>query len=349
MKTGRDRDGSVERLLRRSSTADGSSTARDSGECPDTEILAAWIDGGLSQQDMALVEAHASECVRCQALLAAVVQTVPDPSLPASQETWRHSWGLRWLVPLAASAAAAVILWVAMPNDQRPGRPEQASAQLPNGSPTPPQQEAETRHFNAPTVGLEQPNVANGTTAARAADKTTSGGALERDEQKKEDARSKDQAATERLDKLGAETGSAPAEANAAQPRSAVNETAAVLRQTAKAASLEITSPDPSIRWRIGAGASVEHTTNGGITWEAVPTGTSVDLTAGASPAPLVCWLVGRAGTVLLSTDGRTWRRMPFPDMADLTAVQAVDAQTAMISLADGRKLRTTDGGLTWK
>jgi photosystem II stability/assembly factor-like uncharacterized protein len=51
---------------------------------------------------------------------------------------------------------------------------------------------------------------------------------------------------------------------------------------------------------------------------------------------------------VLLSTDGRSWRRVAFPEMADLAAVQAADAQTANVTTADGRMFRTTDGGLTW-
>jgi len=113
-------------------------------------------------------------------------------------------------------------------------------------------------------------------------------------------------------------------------------------------ALVEITSPDPSVRWRIRGGGSVEHTTNGGTAWEAAPTGVDAVLTAGASPSPLVCWLIGRAGTVLLSTDGRTFRRVPFPEMTDLATVQATDAQTATVTTTGGRTFRTTDGGGTW-
>jgi photosystem II stability/assembly factor-like uncharacterized protein len=51
---------------------------------------------------------------------------------------------------------------------------------------------------------------------------------------------------------------------------------------------------------------------------------------------------------VLLTTDGRSWRRVPFPEAADLAAVQAANAQAATITTADGRTFRTTDGGLTW-
>ena len=61
-----------------------------------------------------------------------------------------------------------------------------------------------------------------------------------------------------------------------------------------------------------------------------------------------VCWLVGRGGVVLLSTDGRNWRRVAFPEATDLSAVQATDARAASVSSADGRTFSTTDGGVTW-
>ena len=43
-------------------------------------------------------------------------------------------------------------------------------------------------------------------------------------------------------------------------------------------------------------------------------TGATETLMAGSSPSPSVCWLVGPSGTVLLSTDGRSWRRVAFPE-----------------------------------
>jgi len=72
-------------------------------------------------------------------------------------------------------------------------------------------------------------------------------------------------------------------------------------------------------------------------------------LTAGAAPSANVCWLVGRAGAVILSTDGRAWRRLTFPEQIDLTAVTAVDARTATVTTADGRRFETADGGRTWR
>jgi hypothetical protein len=344
-------------LLQKTLVGSRSSAAGAGDECPEPEILAAWVDGGLDKKNVALVEAHASKCARCQAVLAAVVeaaQTAPDASVPAWHETWLRGWGFRWLVPVAATAAAAVILWVVVPNDGRPDLRDQARTQLPTASPTSPQRETSTDGFKPPAAAPELSGVADESKAAK--DKASNSAPSE-PEQRKENAAAEGQPA-DRLDTPAAQARDTPATqssdtlraAGAAQspPQSSVNENVALSRQAAKAAPLEITSPDPSVRWRIGGAGSVEHTTNGGASWEAVPTGSGVDLTAGASPSRVVCWLVGRAGTVLLSTDGRTWRRVPFPDMTDLMAVQAADARTATVTTADGRTFRTTDGGRSW-
>ena len=110
----------------------------------------------------------------------------------------------------------------------------------------------------------------------------------------------------------------------------------------------EIVSPDPAFRWRAGAAGVVHRTPDGGVTWTPQKTGITTDLTAGSSPARDVCWLVGRGGTVLLSSDGTTWQLRPFPERVDLVAVSAMDAKTATVTTSDGRRFSTTDGGATW-
>ena len=110
-----------------------------------------------------------------------------------------------------------------------------------------------------------------------------------------------------------------------------------------------IASTNPASQWRILTNGAVQHSTDGGTTWEVQPTGVTVMLTAGASPAPSICWLVGPQGIVLLSTDGRSWRRIAFPESADLTSVRATDDKSATVNTADGRAFSTTDGGQNWK
>jgi photosystem II stability/assembly factor-like uncharacterized protein len=58
---------------------------------------------------------------------------------------------------------------------------------------------------------------------------------------------------------------------------------------------------------------------------------------------------VGRAGTILRTTDGGSrWQRIPFPETADLIAIVGSTALDVTVGLADGRRLGTTDGGQTW-
>src|SRR5258705_6141976 len=105
-----EKDESIERLLRQSRA--GESALSGPGPCLDAETLAAWVDGGLASDALALAEAHASECARCQAM---VVVLMKQPIAAQAAEE-RHAWrsGIRWLVPLAAGVAA-VGLWFVVP------------------------------------------------------------------------------------------------------------------------------------------------------------------------------------------------------------------------------------------
>ncbi len=71
-------------------------------------------------------------------------------------------------------------------------------------------------------------------------------------------------------------------------------------------------------------------------------------LTAGSAPSDVVCWLVGRAGAVLRTSDGTTWARLPAPAPDDLVQIEAEDARTATVTTAGGVSFRTVDGGQTW-
>jgi len=122
------------------------------------------------------------------------------------------------------------------------------------------------------------------------------------------------------------------------------------------AVPVEVRSPEARYRWRIVPPGGIQRTTDDGVTWAVVdPAGAaraesraSLTLVAGSSPARDICWLVGRAGVVLVSTDGATWQRRPLPEAVDLTAVRATDAVNAIVTAADGRQFATADGGVTW-
>jgi hypothetical protein len=163
----------------------------------------------------------------------------------------------------------------------------------------------------------------------------------------------------------------APLPRDAQAPRG-VSETVSVaeaptLGQREAAADLapkvvEIRSPESAFRWRLVDSASVERSTDGGATWtpqSTIPPGASAFagrqsspastvLTAGSAPARDVCWIVGRAGVVFVSSNGTTWERKPFPEPLNLSAIRASDARSAVVTTEDGRQFSTIDGGLTW-
>jgi photosystem II stability/assembly factor-like uncharacterized protein len=108
-----------------------------------------------------------------------------------------------------------------------------------------------------------------------------------------------------------------------------------------------IASPARESQWRIVNGA-VEHTADGGATWQAQALGVDVPVRAGAAPAARVCWLAGARGLVLLTTDGVNWLRIGFPESVDLVAIQATDATHATVTTVAARSFSTSDGGKTW-
>jgi hypothetical protein len=140
--------------------------------------------------------------------------------------------------------------------------------------------------------------------------------------------------------------------AGATASSAARTETAADTRlraASAFAAPAEIRSPNAANRWRIvDGGRRIERSTGGGTQWEMASLSAPAVLTAGVSPAPSICWIVGRAGAVYVSTEGLRFIRVMFPESIDLVSVAATDDRHATVMSADGRSFRTDDAGMTW-
>ena len=117
---------------------------------------------------------------------------------------------------------------------------------------------------------------------------------------------------------------------------------------TANEMEVVIVSSNPATRFRLLPGGEVQRSADGGATWRTEITGATETLTAGASPSPSVCWLIGPSGAVFLSTDGRSWRRLAFPEAEDLRAVTATDSENATVTTVGGHTFVTTDAGQTW-
>ena len=347
MDSSRGRDRSIERLLRQSRAAPQEGGITDS--CLDAETLAAMIDGGLSGPALNAARSHVADCARCQSLVGRLAQV--DSVAPAAEHKHAVRWWLAWAVPLTA-AAAAVALWVAVPNRHGAPLPQATEAQRQAAEPSAQQPAARADRPEAPASGKTaerpQPTIVPGDAAKKEQDLTSE---LRRDAGPSTSDSLGTQSASSNAIASSASEAPAPATpaAAAAPPPPSANRLDSVgsVAGRAEAAGIEIISPDPMVRWRI-AGSTVQRSTDGGAAWEAQSTGNVADLTAGAASSASVCWVVGRGGVVLLSVDGRSWRRVPFPATTDLSAVRARDARSASVSTADGRTFSTTDAGATW-
>jgi len=129
---------------------------------------------------------------------------------------------------------------------------------------------------------------------------------------------------------------------------SSLNKSSARASAAARLRAVDVVSPERAFRWRAVEPGSVLYSMDGGTNWRSSSTGTSVALHAGSAPSRNVCWLVGQAGTVLLTIDGQTWQVRPFPERVDLTDVRASDARNATVTTADSRRFATSDAGATW-
>jgi len=372
-----DRDASMDKLLASTLKA-GRPEMRGvtPGEAHlDAETLAAWADDALDAAERASAEAHAAGCARCQQLLAAMVRTQPASEVPKSP--WRMP-SLAWLVPLTA-AATALAIWVAVPkptlvqvsssepaiDEIRPAAPRARSLPAP-----PDDTAAATRdQFVRPDESqLKQLARQKGQAAIAERDSTDrvqpEASVLSKD-RKQESVEAKATTptiaesanvapATPAAGGAAAAPALSPASARAV-PRAAAEagarmETAAAPSRMAFAAGLDVivVSSNPSTRFRLLPGGGVQRSADGGSTWRTEVTGATDTLRGGSSPSPPVCWLVGRGGTVLLSIDGRTWRRVTFPETVDLLSIVATDQDSATVTTADGRSFVTVDGGQTW-
>jgi len=356
------------------------------GGCLNAETLAAWSEGSLDATQQAAVEAHASECARCQDLLAAMIRI--EPAMVG--RPWWRSPAFGWLAPLTV-AAATVLIWVRM--DPR-GTPESAlapSTPAPSTVAAPQIANDQAREKQERTAAPESLDAARAEAPAKrlAASGPAQPVAVDR---LRDEARARaDNAPARPSDQAAAPPATAPGEAEvtvtapsptiqtatataapapatpapaavaqvAPAPKvvaEAANAGAAAARASAFSSAVSadqrellIQTADEATRWWVRTPGTVQRSTDGGARWEAQATGNREILNAGAAPSSAVCWLVGRTGAVLLSSDGRSWRRVPFPEAIDLVSVSAVDGKTATVFAAGGRKFTTTDGGVNWR
>ena len=127
-------DAKIENLLREAMTQDMRNNCTAPGNCPDDEVLAAYLDGGLDETQRRAVEAHLETCDECRLMLGLAFQSQEEHSAAYSQEMmdqasalakprqtkakavsgggaglWDRVWS--WLSPpkLALGAAAVIV------------------------------------------------------------------------------------------------------------------------------------------------------------------------------------------------------------------------------------------------
>lgn len=317
------KDQSVDRLLQRAGRA--GEPDRTPSECLDPETLAAWTARSLTAPQRAIAETHLADCERCLTILGAIAQTTPPPS----KSTAARWLSIRWLVPLG-TAVVGLLAWVVVQRE-----PYQSSVV----APPPAAVSIEEKSSGEKAIEGKKPESAAATPASPAA--------------KRDRVAAPQAAADALLDKTQSRDKLEPQRKEQLQARS-TNES---LRKDAQLSELRreapkdvalIVSPQPSVQWRID-GRSVQRSTDAGASWQSQATGAAVQLLAGSSPSPTVCWIVGRSGTVLLSTDGATWRSLTFPQpTVDIVRVTATDDVSATVTTATGSVYRTVDAGRTW-
>jgi hypothetical protein len=392
------RNDAFDRELRRTLAAGGGGTP---GPHVDAELAAAWMDHRLDPAAARSVEAHLAGCYDCQAMFATLARIAPDEAIANEGLAWWRRLRAGWLVPATVAAAAALVIWVAVPQQRATptalesvqSRDDRAQAPQPPATPQAPAPAApEAKTAAPPAVARETDSAAAGQFAkpvpepqrktealeraapapAAAAPAAPPASELERRDRLADAAApppvgslketivvegqtpAVDAQAARKATVAGAAPPSPPApaaerqeEASAAQGR--------LLRQNAQLAAglrapagLTIIAADGAARWR-RAGPRIEFAPRADAGFTAVTLPAPADaIAAGSSPGGTVCWLAGSDGLVLVTTDGVRFARVGAPASASFVAVIASDARTATVTAADGRRFRTTDGGVTW-
>ncbi len=137
-------------------------------------------------------------------------------------------------------------------------------------------------------------------------------------------------------------------ESQTAQVSGATTRTVMRARAAASMRQFTITSSNRSVLWRVGPRGSIERSRDAGRTWESQVSNVKVDLLGGSAPSETVCWVVGRAGIILRTTDGIHWEKVASPAPVEFFAIRASDALHATAFATGSELYFTNDGGRTW-
>jgi hypothetical protein len=359
VKRNSEKDELVARLAARHTSQD---EGPGSAGCPEPELVAAYMDGGLSGDEVERCERHLAACASCRRMLAEMARgaEVLSGTRASSVVERKRMWSWRWLVPAAATVAAAA-LWVVLrpaplPSRSAPvetgqmARADEIGARSKRASPAPRDREIPSQveakaaaPAGAPkgqsTRGAESGSVAPA--ESRRAEKAPAPAPTLAAEQPVPPAQVPPAAApaketlAEHMAKAEAQK-EAPKDVAQAKPVQPSAERAGVAGAVAAdrmaATPTPVNEPEATKQLARVARASVE-------------TAPVVIRT----PDPLTLWRLGPAGSIQRSTDGgHTWK----PQASGITLTMlAGSAPTPLVCWAVGQKgaiLRTIDGS-TWE
>lgn len=316
--------------------------------CPPMDVMAAYCERSLASEEVSRWEAHFAGCRRCQELLAAMARVEPAGAPANAPARWSRAFDWRWLVP-ATAAATAFTIWIAVRPGTKPADAPTVAVVERRESPAPPA--APSRPGPSSALQAPVPEKSQEQFAKKAEAKPAESAQAVREAA---DRLAKKEAPPVAAEAAGAVAGtprpSAPAAAPAPQVTALANrESAAADTAMRRQSGVVVTAPGAQIHWRAGSGGQIERSADSGATWEAQNAGTGQELLAGSAPSDSVCWIVGRSGTILRTTDGRAWSRVESPVSADIVSVAATSGANATITTADGQRFITRDGGRTWE
>lgn len=366
-------DRPFERLLRGAARR-----GRRTGPCLDAGLLAAYADGALSRSERAAVERHAADCPLCTEHLG-LLASLPDPAADVSwvsptplSALWR---GWRWLVP-AATVAVVFAVWqrTETPRKEQAAqsfetRAEKAEAPLPNAAREGGSAGAAVRRQSPEPAPRDPTSPAPG--ARQMAKRAESGAGREGD-----NAVSKPTAETKAGPGGDAAASAAAPAAPSPQPPAAGSVPAPMAddaqemrkdraseagredvgpsmrsgregRQTLAFGAQDVVRAAPGVLVRLSL-EGIERSTDGGAHWTPEVAEAPAPLRTLACASAEVCWAGGDQGLLLLRDASGAWTRMLLPATSAIVGIEATSPREAVVTLSDGRRFRTTDGGAGW-
>jgi hypothetical protein len=353
----------------------GSGAFESTPACLVAELLAAYYERTLDGDARERCDAHLADCARCQAALGALARA--DAGAAVAGRRWVPAWSTGWRIAVPALAAALVLavavarmrtnVAVAPPEElasarlaemrlQQAARAREAALAPPAAPPTVSElamnEAARARPPGAAEAKTESRTVNPQRMAAMAKERATIRQMIASSApgsvagvptvNNTEVAQAPVVGAPGAGGRTPAAGGQAPA--NAAAAGAAVGGMAGL---AAVAPQFIVRAPDAVARWHVRAGDQIDYTPNG-LDFYGSTTGVAAPLVAGSAPSTTVCWMVGRAGTVIRTTDGTHWTRLTSPTGFDLTSVSAENADAATVTDLNSRAYATSDGGRTW-